>query len=258
MQVLTSSLDYAGFLRDVARAGSRVLLLDYDGTLAPFRIRPEEARPYPEVVPVLQDIVRTGSARVVIVSGRPARELPPLIGLEPRPEIWGSHGWERLDTDGTLVREEPSAQERAAIDAAARAASAATVRGARLERKGASIAAHWRGLAEDEANACRDVLASAWAPYAQTLELLPFDGGLELRARGCNKQHAVKAVLAQTASDAAIAYLGDDITDEDAFRAVRPRGIALLVRPEFRQTAADVWLRPPEELVQFLGAWCVR
>jgi trehalose-phosphatase len=90
------------------------------------------------------------------------------------------------------------------------------------------------------------------------LELLPFDGGLELRSVGCNKQYAVKAVLSETAEDHAIAYLGDDITDEDAFRAVKPRGLGVLVRPVFRETEADVWLKPPQELVEFMRHWAVK
>jgi trehalose-phosphatase len=259
MQVLTPSLDYGHFVASIAMAPARVLLLDYDGTLAPFRVDPREARPYPEVVPVLKAVMNAGGTRVVIVSGRPASELPPLLALDPRPEIWGSHGWERLRPDGTTQFEQPSEGERRALDDAARAAGASVPQGARMERKLASIAMHWRGLDEHVARACRDAIARAWLPHSSsgTLELLEFDGGLELRAPGCNKQHAVKAILATTPADAAIAYLGDDMTDEDAFRAIKARGVSVLVRAECRPTAADVWLRPPADLVTFLEHWRV-
>jgi len=258
MQVLTPGLDYTQFLASVASAPSRVLLLDYDGTLAPFRVRPEEAVPYPEALAAIERIMRAGGTRLVIVSGRPAAQLPPLLALARRPEIWGSHGWERLQPDGTLRLEQPSDKERAALEEAAGAVGIAVARGARVERKVASVAVHWRGLQPAAAAFCRDAVTAAWRGYSEgRLELLPFDGGLELRTPGCNKQHAVKAVLAETPRDAAIAYLGDDITDEDAFRAIKPRGIAVLVRVEFRPTAADVWLRPPQELLQFLEHWVV-
>jgi trehalose-6-phosphatase len=52
-----------------------------------------------------------------------------------------------------------------------------------------------------------------------------------------------------------VAFLGDDLSDEAAFRAVRrigKRGLSVLVRREFRETAAEIWLRPPGELLVFL------
>lgn len=54
---------------------------------------------------------------------------------------------------------------------------------------------------------------------------------------------------------AAIAYLGDDLTDEDAFQALDTRGLRVLVRDALRPTAADIWLQPPDELLDFLRSW---
>jgi trehalose 6-phosphate phosphatase len=235
-------------------------MLDYDGTLAPFHIEPERAVPYPEVGPVLRRIVESGGTRVVVVSGRPADEVPPLLGLRERPEIWGSHGWERLMPDGRRVAEQPVAHARTALDTAANAIQSGMPEGARLERKLASIALHWRGLTPQVVEALRRRAAELWEPIARegAVETLPFDGGLELRTIGCNKQYAVKAILSETAQESAIAYLGDDITDEDAFRAIKMRGIGVLVRPEFRETTADIWLRPPQELVEFMERWAVK
>ena len=132
--------------------------------------------------------------------------------------------------------------------------------GGRLERKRASVAVHWRGLPALTAVKVQSRARAAWENFAadKTLQLLPFDGGLELRAAGCNKQHAVKAVLSETVGNSAIAYLGDDLTDEDAFAAVKPHGLAVLVRPELRETQADVWLQPPRELIAFLYRWRVQ
>jgi trehalose 6-phosphate phosphatase len=258
LQVLTPRVDLDAFVESIGRAPSRVLMLDYDGTLAPFHVRPELALPYPEVAAVLAAIVNAGGTRVVIVSGRPADELPPLLRLATRPEIWGSHGWERLLPDGRRVLEEPGREARQALQDAAVATEAMMPAAARLERKLASIALHWRGLPQEVSSALAKEARALWEQRAGDLEILQFDGGLELRARGCNKQFAVKAVLSETAQGAAAAYLGDDITDEDAFRAVKSRGLGVLVRAEFRQTQADVWLTPPQELVMFMKHWCVQ
>jgi trehalose-6-phosphatase len=64
--------------------------------------------------------------------------------------------------------------------------------------------------------------------------------------------------MSEAGPGSAIAYLGDDMTDEDAFAVMKPRGIGVLVRPEFRETAADIWIRPPRELLAFLGHWKTR
>lgn len=257
MQVLSPRIDWVAFLERIAAVRERVLMLDYDGTLAPFQVRPEQAVPYPGVAEALASLIRDGGTRIVIVSGRRATDVVRLLPLKPRPEIWGAHGWERLLPSGKLATQEPPDDIKRALEEAEEAVREVVRRGGRLERKQASVALHWRGLPglsvvknEQEAHA-------AWVPFTRdgTLQLLPFDGGVELRAPGCNKQHAVKAVLSETAADSAIAYLGDDITDEDAFAAVKPRGLAVLVRPELRETQADAWLRPPGELIEFLGRW---
>jgi trehalose-phosphatase len=235
-------------------------MLDYDGTLAPFHVRPELAVPYPEVTAVLEALLDAGGTRIVLVSGRPAEELPPLLKLTRMPEIWGSHGWERLLQDGTRIVEEPGSDARKALADAATMTRTIMPEGARLEEKLASIALHWRGLTQEVVSSLGSRVRSLWERSAgeRGLEILPFDGGLELRAAGCNKEFAVKAVLRETPEGSAVAYLGDDITDEDAFRAVKPRGLAVLVRSELRGTEADVWLRPPHELVSFMQHWCVR
>ena len=141
-------------------------MLDYDGTLAPFHIRPEEAVPYPEVAALLREIVAGGGTRIVVVSGRPAGELPPLLAIEPLPEIWGSHGWERLMPDGRHVVEQPAADARTALERAAEALQAAMPAHARLERKLASIALHWRGLPDEDAAQLQTRARAIWEPIA--------------------------------------------------------------------------------------------
>lgn len=259
MEVLTTGFDFPEFLHDIAAAPERILLLDYDGTLAPFQIRPELARPYPEVLTVLSNILRAGGTRVVIVSGRRAEELLPLLPLDRRPEIWGSHGRERLQPDGTLLLAVPEEHERGALEEAAAALEPVLQAGCRIERKAASVAVHWRGASVLAVAKLRAAASETWKSLARDhgLECLPFDGGLELRVPGCTKGDVVRTVLADATPGSAVAYLGDDITDEDAFEAVKPCGIGVLVRPQYRQTLADVWLRPPRELVAFLKHWRV-
>ena len=98
MRVLSPGVDLDRFFARFAAASERVLFADYDGTLAPFHVRPELARPYPGVAEALDGIMAQGRTRVVMVSGRPADDLARLLPLKRRPEIWGAHGWLKLAT----------------------------------------------------------------------------------------------------------------------------------------------------------------
>jgi trehalose-phosphatase len=89
------------------------------------------------------------------------------------------------------------------------------------------------------------------------LGLLEFETGLELRV-GRDKGGAVEAIMEEAGTLGPVAYLGDDLTDEAAFRAVQrigSRGLSGMVRQVWRETAAEVWLRPPAELREFLRMW---
>src|ERR1700686_43175 len=100
----------AAFFDRLRQAPSRALLLDYDGTLAPFTADRERAFPYPGIPELGAKIMRTGT-RVVLISGRPATELLFLSGILPHPEIWGSHGCERLHADGSYEVNKPSPEQ---------------------------------------------------------------------------------------------------------------------------------------------------
>ncbi|HMQ30842.1 MAG TPA: trehalose-phosphatase [Chloroflexaceae bacterium] len=243
------------FFAALPRARCPLLMLDYDGTLAPFKVERDSAAPYPGVREALNRIV-AGRSRVVVVTGRAAHSLRPLLGLDHPVEVWGSHGAERLAPDGAYT---PAALPPDAAAGLAEAADWLEEAGLaeRCERKPTAVAVHWRGLDEAQAARLAALAEPAWAAIARRsrLELRPFDGGLELRAAGFDKGRAVNTLVEETGPGAAAAFLGDDLTDEHAFAALRGRGLTILVRPAYRQTAAELWLRPPGELLRFLGRW---
>lgn len=246
---------YTSFLERLRSAPARVLLLDYDGTLAPFQIDRDRAFPYPEVPVLLGRIIDHGT-RVVLVTGRPARELLRLSRIHPHPEIWGSHGLERLKPDGSYHIDPLPVEQETGLLQATEALRAHGLEN-RVERKPGGVALHWRGLSAPEIENLRQKVRRLWDPLLNeySLRLLDFDGGIELRGSGPDKGKAVRAILGESSPSAAIAYLGDDRTDEDAFRALKARGLTALVREQSRPTAADIWLQPPQELIQFLQDW---
>ena len=257
MQALHAGIHLDGFFDHLAHARRRVLLLDYDGTLAPFHRRPERALPYPDVTPLLKRAIERCGTRVVIVSGRRLADLRGPLAWVPHDEAWASHGWEHYSAAGERTGFTPPAAAQRQLQVAEAAVRELAMHGARVERKVASVAVHWRGLPEPVADRVRSGVERAWCDLdGALLEVLDFEAGSELRARGRNKGDAVREILSQLGPADACAYLGDDHTDEDAFDAMRGRGLAVLVREELRDTAADVWVRPPHELVAFLERWC--
>ena len=233
------------------------LLLDYDGTLAPFRVDRFQARPWAGVRELLTCIQNQGRTRMVVVTGRPAAEILPLLSVEPTPEIWGLHGAERLHADGRREFEELSPATRSALETLpAQLRSSST--GGLIEVKPNAVVMHWRGVPPARARVIENRTRALFEPLAQMdgLSLLEFEAGLELRA-GRDKGGAVTAILEETAGPDPhpTAYLGDDLTDESAFRAVKGHGLGVLVRRQIRPTVADVWLRPPGELRGFLKTW---
>lgn len=243
------------FLEKVESSPQSVLMLDYDGTLSPLVEERDRAVPYPEVPELLSEIMQSGRTRVVIVSGRKAEDVGRLLALDTLPEIWGSHGLERRLPDGSMKTGRVDRRSARAINDAI---SWAVKEGleSNLERKPGGIALHWRGLDADTVEDLYQKAKLALLPLTRStrLSLAEFDGGIELRVRNCHKGHVVGEILGET-GDVPSAYLGDDRTDEDAFRALQGRGLTVLVRQELRPTAAELWITPPDELNQFLGNW---
>lgn len=248
--------DIAAFFETVAQAPKSALLLDYDGTLAPFRVERDKATPYPGVTTALQEILSGTRTQMFIITGRKTDDIVSLLGVYPYPVIWGLHGTQRRNPDGAV---EMSCVDEDLVQALMEADSwlqAQELQKA-AEYKPGSIAVHWRGRNESEAAEIRRLTLMGWSRIAQhrNIELLEFDGGIELRPAETDKGDAVREILRQLHSSTPVAYLGDDTTDEHAFQALEGRGLRVLVRPEWRETAADIWIKPPGELLDFLGKW---
>ena len=104
MKKLRGAIDVDSFFHGLRNAGQCALLLDYDGTLAPFHVQPEGAIPYPGVREVLNRILAQGRTRIVIVTGRTLADLIPLLALNRAVEVWGEHGGERAYPEGDRER----------------------------------------------------------------------------------------------------------------------------------------------------------
>lgn len=232
------------FWERVRGAAHRLLAIDYDGTLAPFRVEREKATPLDGVHEALKNIRKHHGTQLAILSGRPARNVLELLGRDLHISVFGAHGYERVHADGTLENFPPTKQQ---ANGLAKAAALAVNAGfaETLEEKLASVAVHTRALANPEDVEKR--FRTLWKPLVveHELTIMHFNRGVELRAQGRNKGVALANLYDEMPPDTFAVYIGDDSTDEDAFRYVKSHGIGIKVG--IGRTATEATGRVPDQ-----------
>jgi trehalose-phosphatase len=226
------------------QARSVALFLDFDGTLAPYRPRPEESRLPPASRRALQRLSRRKSLRVWVVSGRSQADISRKIGI-PGVACLGLYGWE----DG---RNEDSRRQHPAV-AEARALLTDRLRhihGIRIEDKGAAFALHYRGSPAASVCSTREVLAQVEAEFG-TLRVMEGNKAWDVVPRDLpGKGRAALARWRSLGPGALPIYIGDDVGDEPAFAALS-FGITACACPA-RLTHARYRLRGPREVSRVL------
>jgi trehalose 6-phosphate phosphatase len=243
-------------LADGLFARPPAVFFDFDGTLSDIVDDPDAARPVTGAAEALQKLA--AQCPVAVLSGRDLADVTQRVGL---PDIWyaGSHGFELTAPDGTHHQNDAAA---AAIPMLEEAADRlrdrlGSIPGVVVEHKRFGVAVHYRNAARDRVGEVAAAVRAAGQSDAlrvttgrEVIELRPdidWDKGKTLRW--------VMDHLQQTPSTPLVPiYLGDDITDEDAFDAVRADGIPILVRHNDdgdRATAALFALDSPAQAAEF-------
>lgn len=241
----------------VRSAKQRVLFADYDGTLAPLMYDRSIAKPYPGLVDVLNQIAAAPNSQVVVISGRSLQNLRGVLKLGTSIEMWGTYGWELQTVDGKRTTWPISDGSRQAMYEVINWAENEEI-SSYIDVKTASVAVKWHGTDAKMREHLMKLSMQIMQPLVDKLglELRDFDGGRELRVPGRSKCDAVEHVFKRLKkNNSAFVYLGDNISDEEVFEVIGKRGLRVLVRTLERPTKADMWLRPPRELLRFLEAW---
>ena len=239
MSALDAALDAA--LTELCTRRPLMLASDYDGVLAPLVGDPSAAVPEPGVAAVLARLAALPGVTVAVVSGRGVEDLQTTSGLSG-PFRWiGSHG---AEFDGPL----PSALA-ARRDALAEQLRpmVAGVPGARLEVKPAAVAVHVRQVSDRAAAAA--LLARVDAATDPSLTKKPGKEVLELAVTDADKGSALRRLRAEL-GPAAVMYLGDDVTDEDAFRTLADGDLGVKIGDG--ETAATLRIPDPAAAVALL------
>lgn len=242
--------------RSLMQAHRIFLFLDLDGTLMEIAATPGEASLSPEMRGCLEELAKLPGTLVGVVSGRKIEEVQRLASVEKIFYV-GLHGLEIETPRGEKISY-PGSEE--VIDALRSmrdewARSSAVVPGIFLEDKGLTLALHFRLAKREDASKVMRVFFQIVGAYQERgipLEILEGKEVLEVKPGGIDKGTAVSCLLDKYGKGAVPVYLGDDVTDEAAFRSLRLRGITVLVAEVPRPTAASYYLRNPDEVYAFL------
>ena len=251
---LSSPLAQMAEIKRRAKNKKMAVFLDYDGTLTPIVGSPEQAVLSKEMRHTVEQLARY--CIVGIISGRDLKDVRRLVDID---SIYyaGSHGFDIAGPGGERQEAQRAAEFLPVLDQAEKALEGLlhSLPGALVERKKFSIAAHYRKVAEEN-------MGEVEAAVDQVLESCP-----DLRKSAGKKVfelqpkldwHKGKALLwlldelEINRADVLPFYIGDDTTDEDGFRALKDRGITILVAKGSRNTEAQYQLADPEEVREFL------
>jgi trehalose 6-phosphate phosphatase len=253
----------AGLVALVAAPAQSMIVLDFDGTLAPIVADPAAARATPGATAAVRRLASLAGT-VAIITGRPAADAAEFAGITTVAGVivlghYGRQRWERGNLTGP---EAPPGLAAVRAELPAVLAAAGADNGTRVEDKGDAVAVHTRRAAQPEAELER--LSAPLAALAARAGLVVEPGRLvlELRPPGANKGQAVRNLAAERAP-AAIMFCGDDLGDMPAFTAVRelraggtPGLLVCSGSAEVPQLAAeaDLVVDGPDGVVELLSA----
>jgi trehalose 6-phosphate phosphatase len=222
-----------------------VLFLDFDGTLAELTKEPRKAKLSRATRDALRTLARRQRARLFFISGRRRQDLRKRVRLR-RCEYLGLFGSEdsartHLSTSATMQRVKTEIE-----------ASIGGLPGVWVEDKGPGFVLHYRDAPARARRQARRRLRTALDSAGSEIHRFENAHGLDVVPREVRGKGAViRQLLGRPALRRALPiYLGDDLSDESAFRAVR-RGVTVRVGLP-RPTAARYTLRNPAEVCEFL------
>ncbi len=243
--------------RRLTAAGRILLCLDYDGTLSPIVRDPAAARISASTRKLLQRLSASDRITVAVISGRQLEDVRRLVGL-PDLIYAGNHGLEIRGPSVTYLNP-VAAKSRPALRALARKLirELTSYPGAQIEDKGLTLSIHYRRVRPTDRDRVKEAIFRAAAPYRSGRALRLGEGKMVIEIRpptSWNKGNAVRLLQRKNSrgGDLLTVYLGDDRTDEDAFRAVGREGITVKVGPPGTKTLARYRLAGVGEVREFL------
>jgi len=254
----------------VAAAPGVIVALDFDGTLSPIVDDPSQAHIHPDAGEVLVALARKVLA-IAVVTGRPARQVLDLGGLEEVGDafaaagkelyVFGQYGNERWSASHrSIVGPRPPQGLATFLRELPRTLRAADAADAYVEEKGLAVAVHTRRLPDPEGAFERLLPILTEQAEAHDLIVEPGRNVVEVRSDGMDKGLVVDRLITQLDAKGFL-FAGDDLGDVDAFETVAAyasEGLpTLLVCAASEEQAAlvalsDVVVEGPEGVLELL------
>ncbi len=242
-------------VRAFIRDKQTILFLDYDGTLTPIVDTPDKAVLSDDMRETVRALAR--AVKVAVVSGRATGDVRGKVGLEGL-YYAGSHGFEIVDPRGETTINEDVRGIRPVIDEVygRLRETLEPVKGALVEHVKYTISTHYRLVSDEDFPRVKDAVEKTLKDYP-ALRKTEGKKVFEIRPRiDWHKGKAVEWILARLAPGGASGYvpvyIGDDTTDEDAFRFIKDKGFGILVAEKPRPTAARYIIRDTPEVKKTL------
>ncbi len=233
-----------------------LLLLDYDGTLTPIVERPQDAVLSEDMRKVLVELSRI--YLIGIISGRSLADIKKMVGIDG---IYysGNHGFELSGPSVELTKEEARRARPTILKiCSAMRARSARFEGMIVEDKGLTASIHYRMVAKEKVQELKELFNELVGPSIKdgTIRITQGKKVLEIRPNvDWDKGRAVEwimNVVSKRKGKVYPVYVGDDITDEDAFLVLKGKGLTVLVAQEGGKSNAEYYLRNTEEVGRFL------
>jgi trehalose 6-phosphate phosphatase len=251
-------ITYGKLLKEIfPKEKKLVLFFDFDGTLSPIVKNPEEAYISDEMKRALKKC--SDKFTVSIISGRDMDDVKSRVGID-KLIYAGSHGFRITGPDGLSMEHEKSEEILPVLDKAGKKLMnkfSDGPEGVQVERKKYAIAVHYRNADESNLHEINNKIKEVLKQYPEMktgkgkkiIEIKP--------GHDWHKGNAVRWILDRldlwNNPEVLPVYIGDDVTDEDAFKTLHNKGLSIIVGSHDQLTAANYKLSDVDEVSVLLN-----
>ena len=239
--------------RQIRKSSRTFLFFDYDGTLTPIVSRPEKAKCPHTIKFLIKRLKKNPRFTIAVISGRSLKDIKKMVGIRGITYV-GNHGLEIEKSLGRVLRPKgvstgyPLKKIKESLKK-----RLSHIKGAWIEDKGLTLSVHFRFVDKKKITSVKRIFRNTVAPYILAKKIRVSSGKMVLEVRPGVEWDKGKAVLELLGRKKTLTlYLGDDVTDMDAFRAIKGKGISIFVGSPGSGIRADYSLKNPKEVELFL------